>query len=85
MLSTTKTNPINEYGIAHAENLYTLAELVNHQIKKGFQPCIASGVMCMQHGETIAYVQVMVKYAGIVKKSKPKSKPHDIQSRNRKS
>ncbi len=61
MPSTNHPQQICKYGIAHAENLYTLSELVNSQIKKGYQPT-PGGVQYMPHGEVMLYVQVMVQY-----------------------
>jgi len=66
MLSPKETPPaITDYGIAHANDFYTLCQLVKDQIKRGFQPCTTSGVRSMPHGEEIVFVQVMVKYAKI--------------------
>ncbi len=61
MPSTKLLPPVIKYGIAHAENLYTLSELVNSQIKKGYQP-VPGGVQYMPHGEVLLYVQVLVMY-----------------------
>jgi hypothetical protein len=60
MHSTKPTPAISKYGIAHAPNLYTLAELVNHQIKKGFQP--VGTVAAMDVGEEKMFVQTLVQY-----------------------
>jgi hypothetical protein len=79
MHSTTQApQQVFDYGIAYADNFYTLSELVKAQLKKGFQPCVASGVQQMQHGEQVVFVQVMVKYQQpVIRKpaTRPASKP----------
>ena len=67
---TTAAPQIIDYGIAYANDFFTLSALVKNQIKKGFQPCIASGVKSMQHGEHTCFVQVMVKYEKPLTKKK---------------
>lgn len=54
--------PISKYGIAYADNLYALAELVNNQVKKGYQPSLQSGVQMLPQGDEIVFAQVMVQY-----------------------
>lgn len=58
---------IIEYGIAAGENHYQLADIVNKQIKAGFQPF--EKPFLIQHGEQPLLMQVMVKYE-VKKKTK---------------
>ncbi len=66
---------IIKYGIAHAEDLYTLSELVNAQISKGYQPAANSSIQYMPFGELMIYLQVMVKYQQPAVKKKIIVKP----------
>lgn len=65
---------ISKYGNVFAEDLYTLGELVNHQIKKGFQPI--GPVAAIDHGGTRVVVQTIVQYEkDAIKKPSKSLKP----------
>jgi hypothetical protein len=58
---TKPTQAISKYGNVFAEDLYTLGELVNHQITKGFQP--VGPVAAIEHGGIKVVVQTIVQYS----------------------
>ncbi len=61
MHSINQIPTIDKYGNVFAEDLYTLGELVNHQIKKGFQP--VGPVAAIDHGGIRVVVQTIVQYS----------------------
>jgi hypothetical protein len=47
-------------GHVFAEDIYSLDELLNHQIAKGFQP--VGPLLSMDHGNVKVFIQKIVQY-----------------------